>query len=401
MFKNFDAKLMGGVFLIIGTAVGGGMLALPVANGPAGFISSSVFLLLIWALSTVAAFLILEVNLWLPAGSNVISMARHTLGKPGEIIAWSAYLFLLYALLSAYIAGGLDILTGLLALVNIMIPTWLSAVILAGVMATVIYKGIRLADFINRGLIFSKFTVYFLLVILISPYISLNNLQQGDTQYIAGMLMVLVTSFGFSIIVPSLRAYFKSDVKKLRCAILIGSLIPLVLYVVWDAVVIGAISRHGDLGLIAILTSDQPNSNVAAAIAQTLADPLITVFYRFFMSVAILTSFLGVSLCLFDFLADGLHFAKRGKQGLLLLAVTFLPPLLISVFYPGAFIAALSYAGIACVILLLLLPAAMAWSGRYIKQLANGYQLFGGKWMLATVILLSLTLLVIGVGEEI
>lgn len=399
MFKKIDTKLIGGILLITGTAIGGGMLALPVTNGPAGFINSSVFLLLIWALTTLAALLILEVNLWLPAGSNIISMARYTLGKPGEIIAWGSYLFLLYALMAAYITGGLDILSSLLALVNIIIPPWVSAAVLTGLMAIVVYKGIILVDFINRGLIFSKFTVYFLLVLLVAPHISVANLAQGDPQYIAGMLMVLVTSFGFSIIVPSLRAYFKSDVTKLRCAILIGSLIPLLFYFIWDAVIIGVIARHGDAGLIAILNSDQPNSNLAVAVEQALARPVITIFYRFFMSVAILTSFIGVSLCLFDFLADGFGFVKRGRQGLSLLAITFLPPLVIAVFYPGAFIAALSYAGIACVILLLLLPAVMAWSGRYHRRLANGYQLPGGKLVLAAVIIASLLLMLMSIGQ--
>ena len=54
--------------------------------------------------------------------------------------------------------------------------------------------------------------------------------------------------------------------------------------------------------------------------------------------------------------------------------------LLIVLFYPGIFISALSYAGIYCVILFVLLPALMASSGRYSKNIAHGeYRVSGGK----------------------
>lgn len=84
------SKLIGGILLIVGTSIGGGMLALPVAMASAGLGASILFLLLCWLVMTTAALLILEVNLRLPAGSNLVSMAKMTLGVPGQIIAWGA-----------------------------------------------------------------------------------------------------------------------------------------------------------------------------------------------------------------------------------------------------------------------------------------------------------------------
>ena len=46
----------------------------------------------------------------LPEESNIISMAKGTIGLPGQIIAWISYLLLLYALLCAYIAGASAVL---------------------------------------------------------------------------------------------------------------------------------------------------------------------------------------------------------------------------------------------------------------------------------------------------
>src|SRR5687767_12890429 len=101
-----NTKLIGGILLIVGTAIGGGMLALPIAASQMGFVYSSLMLLVCWVIMTFSAFLVLEVNLWLPANSNIISMAKVTLGKSGQAVAWVTYLLLFYSLIAAYMAGG-------------------------------------------------------------------------------------------------------------------------------------------------------------------------------------------------------------------------------------------------------------------------------------------------------
>ncbi|MBV9575717.1 MAG: tryptophan/tyrosine permease, partial [Gammaproteobacteria bacterium] len=110
-----NSKLIGGILLVVGTTVGAGILALPIATAELGFWGSTLLLISCWAVMTTCAFLFLEVNLWLPAKSNVVSMAGATLGKTGQAIAWVVYLLLLYSILSAYIAGGGDLLHYLLS----------------------------------------------------------------------------------------------------------------------------------------------------------------------------------------------------------------------------------------------------------------------------------------------
>ena len=40
MFNKVDTKLIGGILLIVGTSIGGGMLALPIATAEAGITNS-------------------------------------------------------------------------------------------------------------------------------------------------------------------------------------------------------------------------------------------------------------------------------------------------------------------------------------------------------------------------
>src|SRR5205085_4149874 len=108
---------------------------------------------------------------------------------------------------------------------------------------SVVYLGIRSVDYVNRGLMFVKFGAYFLLVLLLAPMVSHMKLLDGSISHItsATAITVTITSFGYGTIVPSLRIYFGSDISGLKKAILIGSLIPLLCYIAWDAVIMGII----------------------------------------------------------------------------------------------------------------------------------------------------------------
>lgn len=392
-------KLIGGILLIVGTSLGGGMLALPIATAQLGFINAFIALVLCWAVMTASALLILEVNLWHSVNSNLITMAKTTLGTFGQIVAWTSYLSLLYALLAAYIAGGSDFLQHLLLTFHITVSTKISALLFTALLSLIVYKGLKSVDYINRGLMFSKLFTFSLLVLCIFPFISIDYLltlgNTYSTTVILGSITIIMTSFGFAVIVPSLRSYFRSDLPMLRNAILIGSLIPLFCYVVWEIAIMGVIPVQGNLSLAAMYHSSHASSNLIIALSHLLHNRLVNLLAKIFTSICFATSFLGVALSLFDFLSDGLKIEKKASNKLLLYAITFLPPLLIASHYPHVFMMALSYAGVLCTILLILLPAMMAWSGRYIKKCATGYRLAGEKFLLISLITIALLIIVL------
>lgn len=391
-----DFKLLGSVLLIVGTSIGAGMLALPIATAQLGFLGSVVLLIGVWCIMIVSAYLLLEVNLWLPSNSNLISMAGATIGPIGQIISWIIYLLLLFSLLSAYIAGGSDLFRHLIFASGLKIPAWLSAVLFTCIFGSIVYLGIRSVDYANRGLMSIKFIAYFLLIVLLIPFISMDKLVAGDIKTItsATAITVTITSFGYAPILPSLRVYFAGDVKKLKKAIFIGSLIPLICYIAWDAAIMGVIPLAGEHGLIATLKSENSTSDLVNTLTSTVSRNSVTIFAKLFTSVCMVTSFLGVALCLVDFLADGLQLEKKGMSNFIVHTLTFLPPLMIVIFFPGVFIKALEYAGIYCIILLVILPAWMVWHGRYHRHIAKGYRVTGGRLLLSILLLLSFIMII-------
>jgi len=386
------SRFIGGILLIVGTSIGGGMLALPVANAATGFWQSSLFLFLCWAFMTFGAFFILEANLYLPRGKHMVSMAAATLGNYGLLAAWISYLFLLYTLLSAYVSGGADVLNSLLLKLEIHLNEWQVSTLFTLLFGLIVYGGIHFVDYANRALMFGKLAVYFILIVLIAPYIEGPHFQHGSMRYITSSIMILVTSFGFAIIVPNLRDYFDDDVKQLKKVIFIGSLIPLFCYMAWDAVIIGSLPSSGENGLESLMNNPHTTSALANLLSEKVNNKTISALFNFFTSICMLTAFLGVSLCLYSFLADGLKLRERGTHGIGLFILTFAPPLILVLYYPGAYIHALSYAGIFCIILLLLLPALMCYFGR--KKYHSPFLVPGGTVAPLSVIAVSIVLLI-------
>lgn len=386
-----NSRFIGGILLIVGTSIGGGMLALPVANAATGFWQSSLFLFICWAFMTLGAFFILEANLYLPRGKHMVSMASATLGKYGMLAAWVSYLFLLYTLLSAYISGGADVLNSLLLKTGITLNEWQASSLFTLLFGLVVYGGIYYVDMVNRGLMLGKLAVYFCLVILIAPYVEFQQFQQGNMRYITSSFMILITSFGFAIIVPNLRDYFNDDIQMLKKVIFIGSLIPLLCYLAWDAIIIGSLPAGGQQGLERLMQDPHTTSTLATMLSARVDNQIISALFNFFTSICMLTAFLGVSLCLYSFLADGLNVQQQGSTGVILFLLTFIPPLLIVLYYPGAYIHALNYAGIFCIILLLLLPALMCFYGR--KHFKPVFKVPGGSQVQLLVISMACILL--------
>lgn len=379
-------KAIGSVLMILGTSVGAGMLALPIVTAHLSF-SMSIFLLFFaWLLMTIGAFSVLEVNLWLPSTTNMISMADKTIGRWGKVITWVVYLLLLYSLICAYLSGLGDIIQSLMANIKLEIPRWSATLLGLFLFGLIVYRGIGSVDIVNRGLMSIKFIAYLLLVTLVAKHINIDFVFEGNYQWQNSAFMVMLTSFGYAIIVPSLRAYLHSDTKLLKKVILIGSIIPLLIYALWIFVIQGIIAKTGENGLIAMLNSSQPNAMLMNNINEVVNTVWLSNVAKLFISICAVTSFLGVSICLTDFIADGFSIKKQGKSALLVYGMTYIPPLIIVLMFPGIFIKALDYAGTLCLILLIIIPLAMLYSGRY----RNGFKdmmiiPFGRKFILGCI----------------
>ena len=349
-----QSRFLGGVLLISGTSIGAGMLALPVTTVFGGFIPSLFVFLVLWALMLITANFFLDVNLEIRGEPNFISMAEKTLGKMGKMASWFFYLLLLYSLLAAYLSACAPLFDlAFTTLFHKALPPWIPPFFLPILFSGFVCLGTQGIDYLNRILMAGLVVSYFLLTGTASTHIELSRLLHVDFSASLIAIPVVVTSFGYHIIIPTLTTYMEHKEKILRKVILIGSVIPLFIYVFWQLVVLGSVP-FSDL-LVAWnkgLPATEPLSGV-------IKNGLMSSCSRFFSFFAIITSFLGVSLSLSDFLTDGLKIKKSWEGRLLAIGLTFVPPLVFVFFCQKSFYVALEYAGAFVAILLGVIPSLM------------------------------------------
>ncbi|MDF1647050.1 MAG: aromatic amino acid transport family protein [Legionellaceae bacterium] len=388
-------RIFGGMLMILGTCVGAGMLAIPIVSAHESFRLSALLLIAAWFCMTIGAFAVLEVNLWFKPGSNLVTMAEGTLGAWGKMVTSLLYLLLMYSLICAYLSSASGVLETFLDTIHWDISRTLSTVITLIVLGGVVYAGMGAVDVANRFFMTIKLFIFVLIVAVLAPQIQVEELLKGDFMIRNSAFIVMVTSFGYATILPTLREYLSSDRKALKFIVLVGSLVPFVIFLVWLCIVQGVLPREGEHGLIAMAASDNSSSRLMLAITKVAEYSWMKYVASIFVSVYVLTSFLSVSISLADFIADGLKKTKQGKDNVLIHVLCFLPPLLIVLLKPGIFITALAYAGIWCIALLVILPLLMLYSGRYKNALSDHHLLPGGRWFVSVMIVIATAFLLV------
>lgn len=391
------SKIAGGSLLIAGTSIGAGMLALPISAGAAGFYNSVFLFLLSWTLMIITAFFLVEVYFWVDEEINITTAAKMTLGKVGEWVGSLSFLLLLISINSAYITGATELFGALFPnFVAAISPPALAAVFTVAV-GLLVYLGTGPVDMINRVMMIGLFGSYATLVVLSIPELDLAYYSGGETKYLAYTWPVVVTSFAYQFVIPSVKTYLNNEIKPLNWAILIGTIIPLVFFLLWVGVILGVLPYQGDNSITALFDAERKVSGLSDALLAKLGSPIIPMAVRFFSIFALITSLFGVSLSLCDYFTDLFHQVKPGfKNRLIVTVLALLPAYLFAVVYPDGFLLAIRYAAIFIAILLGILPVLMVWSGRYYKGLAKpgSFRVPGGKVTLIFALVLSVSVIV-------
>ncbi|NDD58456.1 MAG: tyrosine transporter [Chlamydiae bacterium] len=386
--------VLGGTLLIAGTTIGVGMLALPIATGEAGFWPSISVYLLCWFFMLCTGLLLLEVCQWMPKDSNLITMAHKLLGPWGKGLCWVVYLFLFITVMIAHVAGGGDILV---EMTSGALPRWSAAILYVLLFSPIVYLGTNSVDRLNLILMSGVVISYLLFIFFSYNHVNTELLQRANWSKAWLAIPILFTAFTYQVIIPTLMTYMNRDVKKVRKTIIMGTTIPLVVYLVWEILILGVVP------LEALQQANILGQNAVWPLKQIVGSSLIFNVGKSFAFFTMTTSYIALALAYLDFLADGLKVKKTGNKKLFLCLLVFLPPLLISMISPNIFLTALSFAGgFSCAILFGLLPPVMVWMGRYVKKISHGSrQLPGGKGVLFLLIFFILLEIFIELFQEV
>lgn len=373
-------SVLGGILLITGSCVGAGMLGLPILTGLVGFFPSLFLFALSCFFMTATGLLIVELDQWFPGKTNYITMVTDLLGKGGRALCWVLYLFLFYALLVAYIAGSGIHFSSILGEFSLHVPAWLGSILFVLLFGWVVYLGTKAVDHFNRALMLFKIIAYLCLIGIGMQFVQFKLLEHVDLKYAVAALPILILSFGFQNMIPTLSDYLGGDVKRVKQSILGGALFTLLIYLFWQIIALGTLPIDGDMG---ILSSYRQGIDAAEAMKRLVASPWIGSFAAVLAFFAILTSFLAQTITLVHFMCDGFKIRSGKRENIWMCILALGLPLIFAITYPGIFYQALNFAGGICAVIIFgIFPVLMIWRGRYIFQRKFPYQVKGGKKLL-------------------
>ena len=379
-------SLVGGACIIAGVCVGAGMLGLPSAGAGAWSLWSMLAVALTMVVMTVSGWMLLESYRGYPLRVSFDTVTRDLLGEKVNALNNLSVYFVGGILLYAYITSAGLIIDGMTGM-----GSQLSSILFTLAFSLLVWHSTRAVDRISVLLVILMGLSFAFGISGLSMNVRLDLLldrvgsETHYAPYALVMLPVALTSFGYHHSVSSMRAYYGEE-KRASRAILGGTLIALAFYLVWLVSVFGNLPRSEFGPVIA------EGGNVDAllkALGSVIESRAVASALNAFSMAAILSSFIGVGLGVFDYLADLFKFDNSRGGRAKSWAVTFLPPLVLSLLFPFGFLVAIGYAGAVATLWTCIIPPLLAWKVRAARREegGEGFRAPGGLFMIVLVIL--------------
>lgn len=397
-------SLIGGACIVACICVGAGMLGLPAAGAGVWTIGALIVLVFTMLIMITSGCLLLEVLKDYPYRSSFSSITKDLLGKEVNLFNNLMIYFVGGILLYAYITS-----SGLIINEYFGIAPQLASILFVLVFSGLVWHSTKTVDRISVVLMlfmimsFSFGTVGLLFNVNLSTLFDADQLKFEYTQYVWVFFPIALTSFGYQHSVSTLRDYYRGE-RPAQKAIIGGMLIALFIYTVWLMSVYGNLPR---LNFGPIIAEGGNVDALLTSLKVVLPEETLSNVVSAFSAAAILSSFIGVGLGIFDFLADTFKFDSSLKKGRTKAwAVTFIPPLIFSLLFPFGFLVAIGYAASAAAIWTCIIPVFLVKKAR-LKRVTDAlleyeqdkpsYKVPGGDWVLIGVFCYGVSIILINI----
>jgi len=230
-------KLFIAIATLTGTVIGAGFLGIPYVVSKSGFLIGALWMIAISIIMLIVNLALGEIILSTKTLHQIPGYASKYLGKKTKLIVFTAAIIGFYAALTAYLIGEGQslsfILTGTTQYVLYAgIAFWL-------IMALITIKGIRQFKKIEPLGVLAVFIVTLILGIISFSKLNLTNLTTTNTSFLFLPFGVILFAFLGVSSLPEIKRVLQENEKLMKKAIIIGSLIPLIVYLLFTLVVLG------------------------------------------------------------------------------------------------------------------------------------------------------------------
>ncbi len=328
--------------MVTGNLLGAGILALPVNLGPAGMIPAAIGITAVWALMLYSSFVLADQKELICGDTGGLpSFFGFKLGPTAKWIAVVADLIVLYGVLTAYLTGTTTILMGLFD-----IPLPLSAVCMLYfvVVAGLTSFGVSVLRTCNAGILIAMGVTFLMLIAMTASHVEPARALPMRWEFLPAAMPVVLTAFLYHNLIPTVCRELNNDRRAIRLTMFIGSAIGLCMNLLWTVTVFCALpfNEPKDLSILNAFDLDLP---ATIPLSRMLGSKLFTNIGLVFAVLSMTAAFMANGQALRDFLLDLTHTCFKSRNKVLIWVLSFVPPLVVSVFYPGIFLTAMNVVG--------------------------------------------------------
>ena len=384
-----QTRCFGAACVVAGTAIGAGVLVLPLVCAKVGFLSGLLLMAGSWFVAYFMALVALELNLQAGSGHTLGALGKKFSGHAARFLGDGSVKILCYVLFMAYLCGGADVAVSMCKSVGVSVYENTMKHIFAGAFIVLMACGVRYAERWNRVL-FAGICVIFLAAIAVLVMAAPRSLSAPEVSIRwdafslrdALILPVLFTSFGFQVVFHTLTNYCKKDKDVLRKAFFWGSFVPFLFYLIWTFGALYVVAHVNREVYLQLMAGQGTLGDLMAALTGVLGQTkgwCAEMLRKVFMSggvfltlslLAILTSMVGVSLGLATSWESILpkREAAPGVQRFISVLIAVVPAWGGAIFFPRFFVRFLAFAGCVLAVIAVFLPLYLLHKQRALAQ---------------------------------
>ena len=224
--------------ILIGTIVGAGMFGLPYVVARSGFLIGAIFLLVLTGVTLLIHLIYGEIVCRTTEKHRLVGYAEHYLGKWGKRIATFSILIGLYGSLLVYIIISGEFLSTIFSPFLGGSPFIYSLVFLV-IGAFAVFKDLALVKKMELGMSLLLISIVVLIFFSGLPHLDISNFKNIDLKYFFLPYGVIFWALAGGAAIPEIREILEADGKKYKKTIILGTIIPAILYFLFMLTVVG------------------------------------------------------------------------------------------------------------------------------------------------------------------
>lgn len=222
------------VFLITGMIVGAGVLGLPYAISTVGLPIGLVFLVALGGLTLILHLMLGEIALRTKTHLQLPGFAGKYLGRAAKSFVSATIIIRSYGALLAYVIGAGAVLAAMLGGSSL---GW--SVIFWSVGSAFIWSGLRSISKVEKIISFSVLAIIAAISLFILPEATASNLHATNFSNFFFPIGVILFALSGTPAVAEAHALLPGSERRFRKALIIGTLVPTVLYLLFSVAVVG------------------------------------------------------------------------------------------------------------------------------------------------------------------